>query len=113
MIVRYYIHIYNISQHRNSLIYTYQELHEAIREHSMAAGRRVKVDGVANDLLERIAADSRFKAVHATMDSLLDPKLFVGRCPQQVDEFISECIEPILAKHRDLLAVEDLDSVNV
>lgn len=79
----------------------------------MAAGKRVKEEGAANDLLERIAADSRFKPVHDHMDSLLDPSLFIGRCPQQVEEFISEEITPILAAHASLLQVEDLDTVNV
>ena len=48
-------------------------MHELIREHSMAAGRRVKEEGAQNDLLERIAKDSNFSAVHATLDQLLDP----------------------------------------
>lgn len=90
-----------------------QELHEAIREHSMEAGKRVKVEGAANDLLERISADPLFKAVHDHMDSLLDPSLFIGRCPQQVEEFIGEEIAPILKEHASLLEVQDLDTVNV
>ncbi|CAK4094495.1 unnamed protein product [Aphanomyces euteiches] len=90
-----------------------QELHEAIREHSMAAGRRVKEEGAANDLLERIAADERFAAVHSSLDSLLDPKLFVGRSPEQVDEFVEECIDPLLEKYKTLLLVESVDAINV
>ncbi|RLN94650.1 hypothetical protein BBJ28_00009288 [Nothophytophthora sp. Chile5] len=90
-----------------------QELHEAIRTHSMEAGKRVKVEGAANDLLERIAADPLFKPVHDHMDSLLDPSLFIGRCPQQVEEFIAEEIAPILKEHAKLLEVEDVDGVNV
>lgn len=90
-----------------------QVLHEAIREHSMEAGKRVKVEGAANDLLDRIAADPLFKAVHDRMDALLDPSLFVGRCPQQVEEFCNEEISPILKAHANLLEVKDLDSVNV
>ncbi len=90
-----------------------QELHEAIREHSMEAGKRVKVEGAANDLLERIAADARFEAVHDHLDSLVDPSLFIGRCPQQVEEFITQDIQPILEVHADLLLVESLDGVNV
>jgi adenylosuccinate lyase len=90
-----------------------QALHEAIREHSMEAGRRVKEEGAANDLMERIATDMRFQAVHSILDSLMDPTLFVGRSPQQVDEFVCEYIDPILASHADLLAVEDLDQIHV
>ena len=73
-----------------------QAVHESIREHSMAAGRRVKEEGADNDLLQRIAADSTFSAVHDKLDELLDPLLFVGRSPEQVEEFIQENIDPIL-----------------
>ncbi|KAG3197028.1 Adenylosuccinate lyase [Phytophthora cactorum] len=90
-----------------------QELHEAIRTHSMEAGKRVKVEGAANDLLERIAADPLFKAVHDHMDTLLDPSLFIGRCPQQVEEFISEEVAPILKEHAKLLEVDNVDDINV
>jgi adenylosuccinate lyase len=90
-----------------------QILHESIREHSMAAGRRVKEEGAANDLLERIAADPLFAAVHSSLDSLLDPSLFVGRAPEQVKEFMIECIDPILVTHADLLGKVGVDSVNV
>ncbi len=76
-----------------------QVLHEAIREHSMAAGRRVKEEGADNDLLARIAADERFAAVHATLSDIMDPNRFVGRAPQQVDEFIEEVIDPILQRY--------------
>lgn len=50
----------------------------------MAAGCRVKGEGASNDLLERIAKDTRFLAVHDRLESLVDPTLFIGRCPQQV-----------------------------
>jgi adenylosuccinate lyase len=90
-----------------------QVLHEAIREHSMAAGRKVKEQGAANDLLERIAADPLFTPVHGKLDSLLDPSLFVGRSPQQVVEFLAECIDPILSAHAEDLKKESVDGVNV
>ena len=89
-----------------------QILHEAIREHSMAAGRRVKEEGASNDLLERIAKDPLFSAVHDRLDSLLDPNLFVGRAPEQVDEFLHDCIAPILAKHTAAVQ-KATDAVNV
>ena len=89
-----------------------QILHEAIREHSMAAGRRVKEEGASNDLLERIAKDPLFLAVHNRLDSLLDPNLFVGRAPEQVDEFLHDCIAPILAKHTAAVQ-KATDAVNV
>jgi adenylosuccinate lyase len=54
-------------------------LHEAIREHSMEAGKRVKMEGAQNDLLDRIAQDPLFAAVHDSLNQLLDPALFVGK----------------------------------
>lgn len=90
-----------------------QELHEAIRVHSMAAGAVVKGEGKPNDLMERIAKDSMFTAVHDKLDQLIDPILFVGRAPEQVDEFIAEEIVPILEANKDLIAQESVDSVNV
>ena len=90
-----------------------QELHEAIREHSMQAGRRVKEQGAANDLMDRIAQDSRFEAVHAQLDELMDPKLFIGRCPKQVDEFLADCVDPILQQYKDLLQVRNTDEIKV
>jgi adenylosuccinate lyase len=90
-----------------------QELHEAIRVHSMAAGAVVKGEGKPNDLLERIAKDDLFKAVHSKLDTLVEPMLFVGRAPEQVDEFLQDEINPILESNKDLLAQQSVDSVNV
>jgi adenylosuccinate lyase len=90
-----------------------QELHESIRVHSMAAGAVVKGEGKPNDLLERIAKDPVFKAVHSKLDTLVEPKLFVGRAPEQVDEFLEDEVNPILESNKDLLAQESVDSVNV
>lgn len=78
-----------------------QQLHEQIRVHSMAAARVVKEEGGENDLLERIASDPIFGFTFAELQSLLSPELYVGRAPQQVTEFISEEVEPVLRKHRD------------
>jgi len=90
-----------------------QELHEAIRVYSMEAGAVVKGEGKPNDLLERIAKDSLFAPVHSKLDKLVDPVLFVGRAPQQVEEFIADDVDPILAANKDLLNVESVDGVNV
>lgn len=90
-----------------------QELHEAIRVHSMAAGAVVKGEGKPNDLMERIAADPLFEAVHGDLERLIDPVLFVGRAPEQVDEFIDEEIKPVLEQNKDLLNIESVDDVNV
>ena len=90
-----------------------QELHESIRVHSMAAGAVVKGEGKPNDLMERIAKDPMFAAVHDKLHQLVDPILFVGRAPEQVDEFVAEEILPILEANADLLAQESVDAVNV
>merc|ERR1711920_117921 len=90
-----------------------QDLHEAIREHSMAAGKRVKEDGAANDLMERVAKDPKFAHVHDKLDSLIDPSLFIGRCPEQVTEFLAGYVHPVLNKYQDLLAVESEDKIRV
>jgi adenylosuccinate lyase len=90
-----------------------QELHEAIRVHSMDAGAVVKGEGKPNDLMERIRQDSLFDAVHAKLDGMIDPVLFVGRAPEQVDEFLREEIDPLLEANKDLLAVDCVDGVNV
>jgi adenylosuccinate lyase len=74
-----------------------QELHEKIRRHSQDAAQRVKQEGRANDLLERLGADSAFAKVDIA--AVVNPKEFVGRAPQQVDEFVAEVIEPIRERY--------------
>lgn len=76
-----------------------QELHEIIRVYSYEAARRVKLEGGTNDLIERIAADERIPLTKAEILSELDPIKFIGRSPSQVDEFISDVVEPILDKY--------------
>jgi adenylosuccinate lyase len=70
-----------------------QELHERIRRHSQDAARAVKEEGQPNDLLERLAADPAFAQIDIT--AALDPQHFIGRAPQQVDEFLAEVVAPI------------------
>ncbi len=74
-----------------------QELHEQIRKHSMDAGKRVKVDGESNDLIERIAADPMFGMSLEALNSVLEPKNYIGRCPEQVAEFIENEVKPVLS----------------
>jgi adenylosuccinate lyase len=89
-----------------------QDLHEKIRVHSMAAGAVVKGRGKPNDLMERIRADDAFAAVHSKLDSMMDPRLFVGRAPQQVEEFVAD-VQQVLSANAEILKVENVDSVNV
>ena len=72
-----------------------QELHERIRQHSMAATARMK-EGERCDLLDRLAADPAFGMTRAELDAVMDPALYTGRCAQQVEHFLSECA-PLLA----------------
>ena len=82
-----------------------QELHEKIRVHSMAAGRVVKAEGGENDLLERIAADPAFGVTLDELKAIMRPELYVGRAPQQTEEFVEEFIRPIVEKYSDLLGL--------
>lgn len=83
-----------------------QDLHERIREHSMAAGAVVKQEGKENDLVERIAADPAFGMAKEEIEALLEPKNFVGRAPQQTEEFLTEVVEPILDANKDILGLK-------
>lgn len=80
-----------------------QELHERIRELSMEAGRQVKVEGKENNLLGLIAEDPMFNLTREELEKTMAPTKYVGRCPQQVVEFVEECISPILEEYRDEL----------
>lgn len=82
-----------------------QELHEAIRVHSMDAARQVKEFGLENDLLERIAADERFPLDRSDLEARLDPALYVGRAPEQTEEFFAGVVDPILEQHPEAAAL--------
>ncbi len=81
-----------------------QELHEVIRQHSQAAALVVKQEGKENDLLQRLAADPAFAGLD--LAELVDEQQFVGRAPQQVDEFLAEHIAPLRQQFADALAME-------
>jgi adenylosuccinate lyase len=83
-----------------------QELHEAIRVHSMEAAKQVKAHGLSNDLLERITTDDIFGLNKDDVAKLTDPKLFIGRSSEQVDEFNAEVVKPIVDKYGDALGHE-------
>ena len=83
-----------------------QELHERIRQHSMAAGRVVKEEGKDNDLLERIAADPAFGMTMEQLQTIMKPENFVGRSPEQTEEFINEYVKPMLAENKELLGMK-------
>ena len=81
-----------------------QALHEKIRQHSHEAARQVKVEGGTNDLLVRLKADPAFSKVD--IDAELEPSRFIGRAPEQVDEFLLQYVRPILEANAALLGTE-------
>ena len=78
-----------------------QKVHERIRVHSHAAAAQVKQKGQDNDLIERLKADGAFAKVD--FKKVLNPKAYIGRAPQQVDEFAAEVVTPIRRKYRNNL----------
>lgn len=88
-----------------------QQLHERIREHSMAASRVVKVEGGENDLLERIAADDAFGVTLEELEKILKPENYTGRAKEQTEDFLNECIKPVLEKYADVES--DKPEINV
>ena len=80
-----------------------QELHEVIRAHSMEAARRVKQEGLSNDLIDRIIDDKSFGLTKEEILALIDPKKFTGRAEGQVVDFIKEAVDPILEQNKAML----------
>ena len=80
-----------------------QELHERIRMHAMEAGKRVKEEGLDNDLLERIVQDDAFPLTEEDINGLMRGELYIGRAKEQVEEFVSEYIQPILEENQEEL----------
>nr|CAB3220366.1 adenylosuccinate lyase-like [Phallusia mammillata] len=83
-----------------------QEVHEKIRVLSQQAGSVVKQEGDENDLVDRIRADQYFSCIHDKMKKILDPSTFVGRAPQQTQEFLSLEVEPMLIRYKDQLNIK-------
>ncbi|MBR1528254.1 MAG: adenylosuccinate lyase [Oscillospiraceae bacterium] len=73
-----------------------QELHEKIRKLSMQAGKRVKEEGLDNNLCELILAEPMFMITKEELDAVMKPENYIGRCSQQVEEFIQNCVQPVL-----------------
>lgn len=76
-----------------------QEIHEKIRKYSMIAGANVKQQGKENNLCDLIIDDADFNISKEEMDKIMNPENFIGRCPQQVDEFIENCVRPIIEEN--------------
>ena len=88
-----------------------QELHERLRQHAIAAGKQVKEEGLPNDMVDRIAADPAFGLTKEEIVAGLVPENFVGRAPQQVEEFIAHILKPIFDANPD--AIEQHASLSV
>lgn len=73
-----------------------QELHEIIRGHSMEASRRMKEEGLPCDLLQRLSADPHFDLDAAEIQAATQPMHFIGRCPEQVQEYLDGIVLPLL-----------------
>jgi adenylosuccinate lyase len=82
-----------------------QEIHEKIRELSMQAGKAVKEEGKDNPLLELIAADPSFHLDLEKLKASMKPGRYVGRAPQQTEDYITEVVKPILDAHKDVLGM--------
>lgn len=91
-----------------------QVCHEKIRVLSQEAGAQVKQHGLNNDLIERVKKDRYFQPIISHLDKILDPHTFIGRAPEQVEEFIAEEVEPVIAKYKGTLAeVEKAVALNI
>ena len=83
-----------------------QEIHEKIRVHSIAAGKRVKEEGLDNDMLERICADPTLDITMEELKAILIPSKYIGRCVEQVERFLENDVDPLLADGDHTMKVE-------
>lgn len=84
-----------------------QAIHERIRQHSLEAGHTVKELGLPNDLLERIAGDPAFGLTREELEAHMEPSAYMGRCPEQVEEFLVSCVRPVLERYPAALQQAD------
>ncbi len=85
-----------------------QVVHEIIRRHAIEAARAMKDEGTPNDLLERLAKDAELQVSVTDLAAVLDPKRFVGRAPDQVEEFLAEAVQPRLARLTTVIEPEEV-----
>lgn len=88
-----------------------QQLHERIRKHSMDAAKVIKEEGGENDLLERIANDEAFGVTYEELENILQPEKYTGRAKEQTEDFLNECVKPVLAAYSDIES--DKPEINV
>jgi adenylosuccinate lyase len=85
-----------------------QVAHECIRRHSIEAARALKDGAERNDLLDRLANDREFGVSIRDLEAALEPRRFVGRAPEQVDEFLREVVDPLLVSENSQTEAEDV-----
>ena len=86
-----------------------QELHERIRVLSQEAGRNVKDLGLSNNLIDLIAADPAFGSTKGGHTAHVEPSRYIARCPGQVEEFLTEAVQPVLEKYADVLGEKETE----
>jgi adenylosuccinate lyase len=91
-----------------------QRLHEVIRTHSLAVAQAMAEQGLANDLLERLARDPAFRTLHVALaPNELDPAAYVGRAPRQVDDFLDRVLPGVLHRIEAVAPAAATAEVNV
>lgn len=80
-----------------------QQLHEQIRRHSLDAGRTVKELGLTNNLIDLLAADPLFGMSREELSAHMEPSRYIGRCPEQVTDFLADYVQPILKTYQSAL----------
>lgn len=86
-----------------------QALHERIRVLSQEAGHNVKELGRSNNLIDLLAAEPAFGMTKAELSAHLDPVAYIGRCPEQVEEFLRDQVAPVLQKYAGALEKDEAE----
>ena len=86
-----------------------QELHERIRLHALEAGRSVKDLGLPNNLIDLLAADPLFGMTREELSAHLEPARYIGRCPEQVDDFLAREVRPVLERYAGALEKQETE----
>lgn len=86
-----------------------QQIHERIRIHSQEAGRNVKDLGLTNNLIDLLAADPQFGLSREELSVHMEPSRYIGRCPEQVTDFLDDFVRPVLEAHRSALEEQAVD----
>ena len=86
-----------------------QQIHERIRVHSQEAGRNVKEFGLTNNLIDLLAADPLFDLSREELSAHMEPSRYIGRCPEQVTDYLNDYIRPVLEAHRAALEEQTVE----